>query len=304
MPGVLACPVSGARFQVETGIGLVDTSTRHREMRLMKAYPIVIGLFGLLASELPAQTNSALDPNKVGYSLGFKVGGNWRGNEMQDVQLEAVMQGIRDALAGQSPKFTAEEMNSQLSLFQVLLQERVATQRDLLAERNKTAGERFLADNKRQPGVVALPSGLQYKVIQPGNGPGPALNDKVVVHYRGSLLNGTEFDNSYKRGTPSLIPVGDVMRGWGEALQLMSVGAKWQLFIPSELAYGAGGFPDFKVGPNETLLFDAELIEIRPPVASSSQPVTSDIVRVPSVEEMAKGAQIEIIKPENIPQPK
>ena len=132
----------------------------------------------------------------------------------------------------------------------------------LAGEANKHEGDAFLAANKTQEGVVTLPSGLQYKVLKEGTGPKPTASDSVVCNYRGTLLNNTEFDSSYKRGQPATIPVGGVIKGWTEALQLMPVGSKWQLFIPAELAYGprgAGG----SIGPNATLVFEIELLSIQ-----------------------------------------
>jgi FKBP-type peptidyl-prolyl cis-trans isomerase FklB len=129
-------------------------------------------------------------------------------------------------------------------------------------ETNKKEGEAFLAANKTKEGVVTLPSGLQYKVLKAGTGPKPSANDSVVCNYRGTLLDNTEFDSSYKRGQPATFPVGKVIKGWTEALQLMPVGSKWQLFIPSELAYGPrGAGPD--IGPNATLIFEVELLSIQ-----------------------------------------
>ena len=129
-------------------------------------------------------------------------------------------------------------------------------------EANKKEGEAFLADNKTKPGVVALPSGLQYKILTEGTGAKPTAGDSVVCNYRGTLINGKEFDSSYKRGQPATFPVGRVIKGWTEALQLMPVGSKWQLFIPSDLAYGASGAGG-DIGPNATLIFEVELISIQ-----------------------------------------
>ncbi len=130
-----------------------------------------------------------------------------------------------------------------------------------LAEKNKNEGERFLAENKEKEGVTTLPSGLQYKVIKAGNGSSPKASDTVTTHYRGALIDGTEFDSSHKRGEPTSFPVGGVISGWTEALKLMKVGAKWQLFVPSDLAYGPRGAGQ-NIGPNATLIFEVELLSI------------------------------------------
>jgi len=130
-----------------------------------------------------------------------------------------------------------------------------------IADKNTTAGAAFLAENKNKPGVVTLPDGLQYKIITAGHGPKPTLNDTVTVNYAGKLINGTEFDSSYKRGQPATFPVGGVIPGWVEALQLMNVGAVWELYIPASLAYGEQGAPPV-IGPNETLIFKVELLAI------------------------------------------
>jgi FKBP-type peptidyl-prolyl cis-trans isomerase len=152
-------------------------------------------------------------------------------------------------------------------------------------EKNKKAGEAFLAANKEKPGVVTLPSGLQYKILQPGSGPKPTASDSVVCNYRGTLVDGTEFDSSFKRGQPATFPVGQVIKGWTEALQLMPVGSKWELFIPSDLAYGERGTNGGPIGPNETLIFEVELVSIQ----AKSQP--------------AAGAQPQVQRPLAQPNP-
>jgi FKBP-type peptidyl-prolyl cis-trans isomerase len=139
-------------------------------------------------------------------------------------------------------------------------------------EKNKKSGEAFLAANKDKPGVVTLPSGLQYKIIEPGTGPKPTAADSVVCNYRGTLIDGTEFDSSYKRGQAATFPVGQVIKGWTEALQLMPVGSKWQLFIPPDLAYGERGTNGGPIGPNETLVFEVQLVSIQAKPAAGAQP--------------------------------
>jgi FKBP-type peptidyl-prolyl cis-trans isomerase len=170
------------------------------------------------------------------------------------------------------------------------------------AVKNKADGDAFLATNKKNSGVIALPDGLQYTVLTTGTGAIPSATDTVSVNYRGTLLDGTEFDSSYKRGQPAQFPVSGVIHGWTEALEKMNVGSKWKLFIPAELAYGEQGRPG--IPPNSTLIFEVELLSIQPPpapmpAAVPPQPLTSDIIKVPSAEEMKKGAKIEVIKPED-----
>jgi FKBP-type peptidyl-prolyl cis-trans isomerase FklB len=175
--------------------------------------------------------------------------------------------------------------------------------RRVQGEKNKADGEKFLAENKTKDGVITLPSGLQYKILSPGQGDSPKSNDVVSVHYKGSLLDGTEFDSSYKRNQPSTFNTSGVIKGWSEALQLMKPGAKWQLFIPSEIGYAERGSGQ-RIGPNAVLLFDVELLAINPPPKAApptAQPVvTSDIIKVPSKEEIEKGAKIEVIKAEDV----
>jgi FKBP-type peptidyl-prolyl cis-trans isomerase len=167
------------------------------------------------------------------------------------------------------------------------------------AETNKKAGAEFLAANKTKPGVITLPSGLQYKVLTEGKGDSPKADDTVTVNYRGTLIDGTEFDSSYSRNQPANFQANHVIKGWTEALQLMKPGSKWQLFIPSELAYGDMSRP--KIPAGSTLIFEVELLSFKKPEApAASQPLTSDIIKVPSAEELKKGAKIETIKPEDI----
>lgn len=170
------------------------------------------------------------------------------------------------------------------------------------AEKNLKEGEAFLAANRTKEGVVTLPSGLQYKVLKAGDGTNkPASTDTVVVHYRGTLLDGKEFDSSHTRGTPARFALNRVIKGWTEGMQLMSVGAKWQLFIPADLAYGPTGSRP-RIPGNSTLTFEVELLGIEgkttnaPATSASGQPVTSDIIKVPSKAELEKGAKIEVIK--------
>jgi len=199
---------------------------------------------------------------KVSYAVGINLG---RGihKEAVDVDPEILARGLRDGLTEAKPQMTDEEVQATLTELQKQVTAHQQEVRQQAIEKNKKAGEAFLAANKEKPGVVTLPSGLQYKILQPGSGPKPTASDSVVCNYRGTLVDGTEFDSSFKRGQPATFPVGQVIKGWTEALQLMPVGSKWQLFIPSDLAYGERGTNGGPIGPNETLIFEVELVSIQ-----------------------------------------
>ncbi len=204
---------------------------------------------------------------KLSYSLGMSIGEDLRKNSL-DVDSGLLIQGLKDALSGGKLLVSREEARGTLVVLQHQLMEKELA---LQADKNKKEGDAFLAANKTREGVVTLASGLQYKVSKTGDGKRPTLDDTVVVQYRGALIDGTEFDSSYKRKQPATIPLQGVIKGWGEALQLMPVGSKWQLFVPANLAYGERGAPRAKIGPNSTLIFEVELTEIKPP-ASAGQP--------------------------------
>jgi FKBP-type peptidyl-prolyl cis-trans isomerase FklB len=169
---------------------------------------------------------------------------------------------LKDSLAGGKTLLTDDQAKAALTEVQNELRKKQQEQMQAAGEMNKKEGETFLAANKGKDGVVTLPSGLQYKILTQGTGPKPTSADTVVCNYRGTLINGTEFDSSYKRGQPATFPVSGVIKGWTEALPLMSVGSKWQLFIPAELAYGERA-PGPEIGPNSTLIFEVELISIQ-----------------------------------------
>jgi len=237
---------------------------------------------------------------KASYGIGANLGKGLRRDSVP-INIDLVIRGFQDAYAGQELPMTDDEIRSTLQAYWKETQAKVG-------EQNLVAGKAFLLENKDKPGVVTLPSGLQYKVIEEGKGNSPAATDAATVNYRGTLINGTEFDSSYGRGTPSEFRVNQVIRGWSEALQLMKPGSKWQLFIPSDLAYGTRS--QRNIGPNSALLFDVELVSFKTPEppataktpSSAPQVVTSDIIRVPSKEEMDKGAKIEVIKKEDVDQ--
>jgi FKBP-type peptidyl-prolyl cis-trans isomerase FklB len=248
------------------------------------------------ASLLADDTNILSDmQSRDSYAVGMMMGQRWK-QEGIDLNDDVFLRGLRDAKAGTNMLMTEKEMSDTLNQFQQMLMAKQQKMRAELGEKNKAEGEAFLATNKNNPGVITLPDGLQYKIITEGSGETPGPDDIVSVNYSGTFIDGKEFDSSYKRGHPAQFRVGGVIHGWTEALEKMKVGSKWKLFIPSELAYGEQG--NSVIPPNATLIFDVELLDAKPsPPAAPPAPLTSDIIKVPSAEEMKKGAKIEVIKP-------
>jgi FKBP-type peptidyl-prolyl cis-trans isomerase len=213
------------------------------------------------AAKSAATTTLKTPKDKFSYALGMNLGASLH-KQSVDVDPNMVAQGLRAALAGGKTLLTQDEAQAALMEVQNELRKKQQEKMQVAGEANKKEGEAFLAANKGKEGVVTLPSGLEYKILKEGTGPKPTASDSVVCNYRGTLINGTEFDSSYKRGQPATFPVNGVIKGWTEALQLMPVGSKWQLFVPSSLAYaerGAGG----EIGPNATLIFEVELLSIQ-----------------------------------------
>jgi FKBP-type peptidyl-prolyl cis-trans isomerase FklB len=201
---------------------------------------------------------------KFSYALGMNIGSGLGANlKKQSVEVDStlVSQGLKDAMSGAKTRLTQEEAQAVLKEVQTEVQKEQQAKMKEAADKNKTEGEAFLAANKSKDGVVTLPSGLQYKILTAGTGPKPTASDSVKCNYRGTLINGSEFDSSYKRGQPATFAVGQVIKGWTEALQLMPVGSKWQLFVPASLAYGERG-AGAEIGPNATLIFEVELLSI------------------------------------------
>jgi FKBP-type peptidyl-prolyl cis-trans isomerase FklB len=198
---------------------------------------------------------------KVSYGIGLNIGKNFKKDGI-DVDLDLLVKGVKDALAGSKPLCSDAEIREAMTAIQKELQAKQAERAKGAGEKNKKEGEEYLAENKKKEGVKTTKSGLQYKVLKAGTGKTPKASDTVVTHYKGTLIDGTVFDSSYDRGEPATFPVGRVIKGWTEALQLMTVGSKWQLFIPSELAYGADGAGD-DIGPNAVLIFEIELVAIK-----------------------------------------
>lgn len=201
--------------------------------------------------------------NKASYSIGLQFGSQI--SKIQDmVNQDAIILGFKDGLTGTTPQLTTEEMQTVMQEFQKSMVEKQQAKQKEMATNGKAEGEKFLAANKTKDGVITTASGLQYKILTAGTGATPAATDTVVTHYTGTTIDGKVFDSSHKRNAPATFPVNGVIKGWTEALQLMKVGAKWQLFIPSELAYGERG-AGASIGPNQVLIFEIELLEIKKP---------------------------------------
>jgi len=205
---------------------------------------------------------------KASYAIGLNIGKNLK-NQGVELDLESFVKGVKESLSGAKPTITEKEMRDIFQAFQKEVMAKQAEKAKVAGEKNQIEGEAFLADNKSKPGVQTLPSGLQYKILKEGTGPKPKATDSVTTHYKGTLIDGTEFDSSYSRGEPAQFRVNGVIKGWTEALQLMGVGSKWQLFVPSEIAYGKSG-SGAAIGPNAMLIFEVELISIDP-VAEKKQ---------------------------------
>ena len=199
--------------------------------------------------------------DKVSYSMGLNLG-NSLIRQPFEVDMDLFMTGFTDAVKKRKPLMTDQEMRETEIAFQKEMAEKQAQMMKTAGEKNKKEGEAFLAENKKKEGVKVLPSGLQYKVIKEGTGAIPKATDSATVNYKGTLINGTEFDSSYRRGQPATFQVNGVIKGWTEALQLMKVGSKWQLFVPSDLAYGEKGAGP-QIGPNAVLIFEVELLSIK-----------------------------------------
>ena len=202
------------------------------------------------------------EQQKLSYALGMDIGSQFKTRGV-DVDPAVFAKGFQDALTGGTTAMTPDEARGLIAALQQTLAARQAAEAKAAADKAKAEGEAFLAANKSKEGVVTLPSGVQYKVVTTGTGKKPLATDQVVCHYRGTTIDGKEFDSSYKRNEPATFPVGQVIKGWTEVLQLMPVGSKWQVFIPSALAYGERGAPGAGIGPNSALIFEIELVSIK-----------------------------------------
>lgn len=296
--------------------------------------PFIVGL-GLMACALPvaaqppggrpqpplppASTNDYSkifkdDKERNGYVLGMSYGKS-APETMKSYGMEfdtnALVNGFMDGLNGNTNKLNEAQLRDIINILRREMRERMMAKqkeaeekRKAEGEKNKKDGEAFLAAKKSEPGVIPLPSGLMYRVIKEGSGASPKVEDTVTVNYRGTLIDGTEFDSSAKAGKPLTTRVGALIKGWTEALQLMKPGAKWELYIPSDLAYGPNGSGQ-RIGPNSALVFEVELLSVEPAPKAAAAPsqapsLTSDIIKVPSAEGLKRGEKIETIKPEDI----
>lgn len=228
----------------------------------MKKALLTLTLSSLLAAPVMADTTPMTEEDRLSYSLGLIMGQRLK-QEFTNLNVDMMAQAVKDLYADGDLKMTEAEVKETMQAYQ---QKKMLEQQEAqakAAEANLKAGQDFLAANGKKKGVVTTESGLQYQVLTAGNGAKPALTDQVKVHYEGKLLNGEVFDSSYKRGEPVTFGLNQVIPGWQEGLQLMSVGSKWKIFIPSDLAYGPGGTGG-PIGPNETLIFEVELLDINP----------------------------------------
>jgi len=235
-----------------------QTERSYKEMRLFCIAALIIAFFAVQAAAETVSLKS--EKGKRSYSIGNKIGNDFK---QQSIELDAdlMARGLKDALTGKKPAMTEEAMKEVIMALQKELMAKRVAQIKEITDKNKRDGEAFLAENKKKPGVITLPDGLQYKIITEGTGNIPALTDKVKVNYKGSLINGTEFDSSYKRGEPLVFEIAKFIAGWKEALTLMKEGSKWEIYVPSELAYGDQGSGPV-IGPNSVLIFEMELISI------------------------------------------
>lgn len=230
-------------------------------MKVLLTAALCVGMLANQACAGEKKVDLKSDKDKVSYSIGLEIGNSFKKQSI-DIDTGALEAGIKDAMAGSKPLLNENEIKDVMTAFQKSLADKQAEKIKAATEKNSKDGEAFLAENKKKEGVKTTPSGLQYKVIKDGTGPKPKETDTVTVHYRGTLIDGTEFDSSFKRGEPATFPLNGVIKGWTEGLQLMKVGSKWQLFIPANIAYGERGAGQM-IGPNSTLIFEVELLSIK-----------------------------------------
>ncbi|MEP6708913.1 MAG: FKBP-type peptidyl-prolyl cis-trans isomerase [Verrucomicrobiota bacterium] len=222
---------------------------------------------------LAAEVQLKDQKDKVSYSIGLDIGTTLK-RQLIEVNEELLKTGIQDGLSGKKPLLSEDQVKETMAAFQKDMITKQNEAKKAAAEKNSAEATKFLAENKTKEGVKTTASGLQYKVLREGSGPAPKATDSVKVNYRGTTIDGTEFDSSYKRGEPASFPVNRVIKGWTEALQLMKVGSKYQLFIPGDLAYGERGAGS-DIGPNAMLIFEVELLGINPPMPTAPKPAAS-----------------------------
>lgn len=228
-------------------------------MRFALAHALSLALLAALTISPVMAQDIESEKGKLSYSVGWDIGEDIK-RRGAEFDVEAIITAIRDSAAGRDPQVPTEEMVQLLTALQQKVRQEQQEAFVKLAEENKAKSEQFLAENKTKTGIVELPSGVQYRIIEEGDGARPGLDSTVKVHYRGSKITGHEFDSSFARGVPEEFTVNTVLRGWQEVLPLMKTGSTWQVFVPPELAFGARGNPP--VGPNEALMFDLKLVEI------------------------------------------
>jgi FKBP-type peptidyl-prolyl cis-trans isomerase FklB len=229
-------------------------------MRRLVTITLVMTTFSVMALAQDAPPLKT-DKDKLSYAMGMDLGDQLKSRGV-DIDPATFVRGLKDSLSGAKTALTAEEAKTTIAEMQKVLVAKLAAEAKVVGEKNMKEGEAFLAANKAKDGVVTLPSGLQYKVVTAGAGKKPLATDTVECNYRGTLIDGKEFDSSYKRGQTASFPLNRVIKGWTEVLQLMPVGSKWQVFIPAALAYGERG-SGADIGPNATLIFEVELISVK-----------------------------------------
>lgn len=273
--------------------------------RWMTAWAVVAAAGVALAAEGGAKPELKDQKAKVSYSLGASYG-KFLKTQGFEPDFEIFQRAVKDVIDGKEMAMTDQDMRQVENDFRREARAKAEERRKVEAAKNKKEGDEFLAANKAKEGVKVFPSGLQYKVLTQGTGPTPKTNEIVKAHYRGTFIDGKPFDSSYDRGMPFETSTHAVIKGWTEALMNMKTGSKWMLYVPPDLGYGE--FPRGNIPPNSVLVFEMELLEVKPAPtptpAPQSAPVTSDIIKVPSAEELKKGAKIEVIKPDQLPQKK
>jgi FKBP-type peptidyl-prolyl cis-trans isomerase len=230
-------------------------------MKVLSVALLAVGLLFSAVSLYAAEEATLKTPkDKLSYIIGVQIGTDLKSQSV-DVDPVIVNRGLQDSISGKALLIGDQEAKEIIAAYQKERAGKMAEEKKKLGEKNKVEGAAFLTENKKKEGVKTLPSGLQYKVIKEGTGKTPKATDTVVTQYKGTLIDGKEFDSSYKRGEPATFPVNGVIRGWTEALQLMKEGSKWQLVVPPELAYGDQGAGP--IGPNATLIFEVELVSVK-----------------------------------------